>query len=49
MIIWKNEQTMFYIHFANSNLKVIFFTLHLEHQKEIISYLESTQKKLCVQ
>ena len=38
----------FYLHFAKSNLKVIFFTLYLEHQKEIISCLESIQN-LCVQ
>ena len=48
MSIWKNEQIIFFSYFANSNLKVIFLTLNLEHQKEIISNLESTQN-MCVQ
>ena len=39
---------MFYFHFANFSLKSHFFTLYHEHQKEIISCLESTQN-LCVQ
>ena len=40
------KQCFFYLHFAVSNCKVIFFTLYLEHQKDIISYLECTQN-LC--
>ena len=43
----KRTNNVFYLHFANSNLKVIFLTLSLEHHTEIISYLESTQN-LCV-
>ena len=43
----KTNKPCFYLHFANSNLKVIFFTLALEHNKEIISYMESPQS-LCV-
>ena len=44
----KTNKPCFYLHFAKFNLKIIFFTLYLEHLKEIISYLESTQN-LCVQ
>ena len=44
----KTNKPCFYLPFDKSNLKVIFLTLYLEHQKEIISYLES-KLNLCGQ
>ena len=48
MSIWKNKQGMFFIFILLTlTVKSFFFTLYHEHQKEIISYLESTPN-LCV-